>query len=269
MRYCMNAKKPILVTVVAVVTVLALLACGFALLVRKGGYSGKMKIRSYQDIFTVETEELGKKDYSFSLFNERRWVFKLPCDCAPSYYITVGGETLTYVEGTGELRRGVFCVTLNEEERETFSLYLKELFEKQREKYVDRSTSVMYAWEGELTEDALSEAIKRYEREYTPFNASELYRKKLAMFYSEHKGYRCEVVRVSPVDKNAPNVELTEFNTGDGVSVSVGELYNRVNVSLWYYDDTMNGYDTWSYLVRISGDNQRQYYYYFRVNYAQ
>ncbi len=265
----MNAKKIKIISCAAVVAALALLFCLFVLFVRKGDYSGKMKIRTYSDFFTLETEELGENDYPFNLFNKRKWVFKLPCDCAPSYYIAVGADNITYVEGTGELRRGMFCMTLNEEERETFSLYLKELFEKQREKYVVHSTSVMYAWEGELTEDRLSEAIERYEREYTPLNASELYRKRLVLFYSEHKGYRCEAVRVSPVDPNSPNVELTEFKTGDGVNASVGELYNRVDVSEWYYDDTMNGHDTWAYLIRISNGNQQPYYYYFRVNYAQ
>ena len=138
------------------------------------------------------------------------------------------------------------------------------------------SSSVLKAWTGEFSEDALVDAIRTYEAQYqaVTFDAVKESQGKAPgetsylSFATDFEVASCTVSRLSSVNESDPNGELHTY-----IDRMVETKIDRNTVTIhtgWWHGggDWVKKIPVWSYLVRMTDTQGTTHWYYFHTDYS-
>ena len=132
----------------------------------------------------------------------------------------------------------------------------------------NQAPHVLKAWTGDFSEEKLLDAINKYQSNYDNIVFKSTTEMENVSFETDFEVASCSVSRVSRVDKNDTNCELTSYldlyvkTSFDGHKVTIATDW-------WNVDgDWVKNHPIWSYLVRITDKGGNNHYYYFRTDYS-
>ncbi|MBR4971755.1 MAG: hypothetical protein IKY59_02160 [Oscillospiraceae bacterium] len=132
----------------------------------------------------------------------------------------------------------------------------------------NQTNGVLKAWTGDYSEEQFVNAINEYQTNYKPIVSDGKTKMVSVSFDTDFEISSCSVPRVSFVDNNDIDAELS-----GGICLAVETTFDGKEVTVstdWWLDasDWTKDYPIWSYLVCVKDMDGVAHYYYFRTDYS-
>ncbi len=131
------------------------------------------------------------------------------------------------------------------------------------------SPKVIEAWTGSFDEEKLKSTVAEYKNKCIPHTVTSDTASEPFMLVLTYNAKSAKVVRLAPVDEKDGQYELSSYID---TFLKTDCYSNIVSLELfpWFSEDVSSWtkkYDTWSYLVSVTDEGDKEHYYYFRVKY--
>ncbi len=126
---------------------------------------------------------------------------------------------------------------------------------------------ILYAWEGDFSEEPLKKTIEHYQTNYTPFCYGSNEPVDFVSFETDFDIAGYTICRLSSVDDVNMDYELNSY-----IDLSIKSHLDGRKITIetdwWHRDNGVQKYPVWSYLVLVRDTEGGEHFYYFRVDYS-